>query len=115
MGDWGLFLLVILAIVASFGMGRLSVLMAPQSPVLVQNTASAAQVGVGGGVEQGTYPVGAVEGMYVASNTGETYYFPWCAGALKISPEKRRWFMDEKAAQKAGYRAAKNCKGMDSQ
>lgn len=51
-------------------------------------------------------------GMYMASRTGKVYYFPWCASAINIAPENRRWFATEKAAQKAGYRAAKNCRGL---
>jgi hypothetical protein len=107
LGEWAVFILVILAVIASFGLGRLSVLMAPEGPILVQNTASAGSGGVGQGLP--------VEGQFVGSKTGEIYYFPWCSGALKIPPESRVWFMDEKAAAKEGYRPAGNCKGMSSQ
>ena len=102
--DWGLFIVVILAVTASFGLGRLSVLKAPPGPILVQNTASAATPGRGA-----TLPIG---GSYVGAKSGDLYYFPWCAGALKIAPEDRRWFEDEQAAEKAGYRPAGNCRGM---
>lgn len=115
LGEWGLFLVVILAVMTAFGLGRLSVLMAPQSPVLVQNTASAALSVEAGGVGQAGTRLGPIEGAYVGARTGATYYFPWCAGALKIAPENRVWFMDEAAAQKAGYRAAGNCRGMEAQ
>ncbi len=115
LSEGGLFLVVILAVVSAFGMGRLSVLMAPQSPVLVQNTASAALSTTGGGDRQAKAIQGAIEGSFVGSKTGQIYYFPWCAGALKIQPSSRVWFMDERAAEKAGYRAAGNCKGMASQ
>ena len=105
LGEWGLFILVILAITGAFGLGRLSVLEAPKGAILVQNTALAASAGVPGDL--------AVGGMYEGSKTGDIYYFPWCSGATKIAPEDRRWFADEKAAQKAGYHPAGNCKGMD--
>ncbi len=110
--EWGLFLVVVLAVVTAFGMGRLSVLMAPQSPVLVQNMASAALSVEGRRVGQEDTEMGPIKGSYVGAKNGEIYFFPWCAGALKIAPDNRVWFMDEIAAQKAGYRAAGNCKGM---
>ncbi len=108
--EWGLFLLVILAVTAAFGLGRLSVLMAPKSPLLVQNTASAAIASI----EETGSTLGLIQGAYLGSSTGHLYYFPWCAAASKIPPEMRRWFIDEKAAVKAGYQPASNCKGMGS-
>jgi hypothetical protein len=101
LGEWGLTILIILAVFASFGLGRLSATMAPKSPVIVKNAASA---GVWSGMEPG--------GMYVASKTGAVYYFPWCSGVDKIAPENRLWFATEKAAVQAGYRPAGNCKGL---
>ncbi len=107
MGEWGIFILVILAVTGAFGLGRLSVLMAPKVPILAQNGASAAS----------TMPGEAqpVFGAYVGSKRGRIYYFPWCAGATRIAPEDRRWFVSSDAAEKAGYRAAGNCKGMGSE
>ncbi len=104
LGDWGLFILVILAVTASFGLGRLSVLVGAQGPILSQNTASAATSQVGEAIPP--------KGAYVGSKSGDLYYFPWCSGATKIAPEMRRWFADEKAAQKAGYRQGKGCRGL---
>lgn len=100
-GEWGLIILVILAVAASFGMGRLSVLMGPKPAISVQNAAAVATADplhLGGG--------------YVASRTGQNYYFPWCAGAQSIATDNQRWFATEAAAQKAGYRPAKNCRGL---
>jgi hypothetical protein len=112
LGDWGVFFVVILAVIGAFGLGRLSVLNAPQNAVVVQNTASPmAPAGAGGQGLPGTLS-GPVAGAYVASKTGSYYYFPWCTDALKIAPEMRRWFVDEKAAQGAGYAPAQNCRGM---
>jgi hypothetical protein len=105
LGDWGLFILVILAVTASFGMGRLSVLLAPNRAILTQNTASAASDATGAGQ--------AIQGAYIGSKTGSLYYYPWCSGAQRIAPEDRRWFVDEKAAQKAGYRPGSGCKGLE--
>ncbi|TSC63170.1 MAG: hypothetical protein Athens041674_313 [Parcubacteria group bacterium Athens0416_74] len=100
-GEWGLFLALTLVILASFGLGRLSALV-DAKPLVELHTASleAGQEGM------------ATGGQYVASRTGSTYYFPWCAGAQKIAPASERWFATEEAAKAAGYRPAKNCKGL---
>ena len=104
LGEWGLFILVILAVTGAFGLGRLSVLEAPNGPILVKNEALASS----------SIP-GPVSGAYLGSKSGDLYYFPWCTDAAKIPPELRRWFADEAAAKKAGYRPATNCRGMVSQ
>ncbi len=101
-GEWGLGMAVILAVLAAFGLGRLSALMGPKPLVEVQNAAAAASAAA---------PV-RVGGGYIAALGGEVYYFPWCSGALSIPPEKQRFFSTEAAAKKAGYRAAKNCRGL---
>lgn len=104
-GEWGLIVLISLAIMASFGLGRLSALVEAK-PLINVHTASAAA-----GAALGT-PM-APGGQFVASRTGAVYYYPWCSGALQIKPENERWFVLEKDAQAAGYRAAKNCKGLE--
>jgi hypothetical protein len=99
-GEWGLFLLIILALLAAFGLGRLSVLIEPK-PLIEPHTALSGD----------PMPM-APGGQYVASRTGSVYYFPWCSGAEKIATQNERWFPTEIAAQAAGYRPAKNCKGL---
>ena len=51
-------------------------------------------------------------GMYVASKNGEAYYLPWCGGVKRIKEENRVWFASKIEAESAGYRPAKNCKGI---
>ena len=106
LGEAGLFIIVLLAITAAFGIGRLSVLKAPESPILAQNGAATAI--------RTAYEDLPIKGSYLGSKNGHFYYFPWCTDAAKIPPELRRWFADEKSAQKAGYEPATNCKGMGS-
>lgn len=101
--EWGLFGLIFLVSVASFGLGRLSVLVEAKPLISVSEAAS------------GAIPALAKGGYYVASRTGSTYYFPWCAGAEKIAPANERWFKTEAEAKAAGYRPAKNCKGLTVQ
>lgn len=60
--------------------------------------------------EQGSVvPIG--DTGYVASRTGSTYFFPWCATAQKMNPVNKIYFETREAAEKAGYRAG-NCKGL---
>lgn len=100
-GEWGLFALILLVALGSFGLGRLSVIYEGK-PLIGVSQASAAA----------TAPIMAFGGQFVASRTGAVYYYPWCSGATKIKPENQRWFASEEAAQKAGFRPAKNCKGL---
>lgn len=101
LGEWGLFALITLAIAASFGLGRLSALVDSRPLVEVR----AAQAGAAAAIAPG--------GLYVASKSGSTYYYPWCSGAERIAQQNQRWFRSEEEAQKAGFRPAKNCKGLE--
>ena len=99
--QWGLITLVVLMSIVSFGLGRLSMLEAVR-PVVSVGQANPLST------PRGMY----IGGLYVAAATGEVYYFPWCGAVEKIAPANRRWFKTEKDAKAAGYRAAKNCKGL---
>lgn len=102
-GEWGILALILLAAAASFGLGRLSALEGARPAVsVVQASAAASALSVAPG------------GLLEASKTGTVYYYPWCAGVAKISPQNARWFSSEKAAQAAGLHPAKNCKGLIS-
>lgn len=54
-----------------------------------------------------------IGGLFVASKKGSTYNYPWCSGARAIAVENKIWFKSIEDAQQAGYRAAKNCKGLE--
>jgi hypothetical protein len=99
--DWGLFSLILVATLASFGLGRVSALIEAKPVVSVAQAASlkAPQTLVEGGLIE-------------ASRSGSVYYYPWCSGALKIAPSNQRWFASVAAAKAAGCTPAKNCKGL---
>jgi hypothetical protein len=99
-GEWGIPVIVILVGLASFGLGRLSALEGAKPVVSVGNASAAAA------------PAIAVGGLIVASRTGSSYHYPWCAGADTIKEGNKVWFKDEAAAQKAGYKPAQNCRGL---
>lgn len=102
LAEWGIFALIILATLGSFGLGRLSALEA-RKPLITVSEAS--QTALVGSLTQG--------GMVVGSRNGQTYSYPWCAGASQIAPANQRVFASADAAKKAGYRPAKNCKGLE--
>ena len=104
MGEWGLVAIVFFVALASFGLGRLSALEGARPPVSITRAPEDQKV-----------RAMTLGGQFVASRTGSAYYYPWCAGATKILPQNQRWFQSEEAARKAGYAAAKNCKGLSAQ
>ena len=99
--DWGLFLVLVVLCVGSFALGRLSALIEARPLITLAEAPS----------ERPVLPL-TMGGLLVASWSGTVYYYPWCAGAQSIKPANQRWFTDEKSAQAAGYRAAKNCQGL---
>lgn len=99
--EWGTFAIVVLVALASFGLGQLSAI-EDARPV----------VSVGQADTTGKPATLYMGGLYVASRSGSVYYYPWCSGAQKILPANQIWFADEGAAQRAGYRPAKGCKGL---
>lgn len=101
LGEWGVFALILLSILVAFTLGRLSVLVEAKPLIEVHEPSQEGRV---------TTMLG---GQFVAALGGTVYYFPWCGGADKIATKNQRWFASEAAAKAAGYRAAKNCKGLE--
>jgi hypothetical protein len=99
--DFGYAAIVLLVGVSAFGLGRISALEAARPAVAILEAPVLTQ-------PQGM----ASGGLVVASRSGSVYYFPWCGGAGNISTQNQRWFKSEEAARAAGYRPAKNCKGL---
>ncbi len=103
-GQWGLIVMVFLTSAGSFCLGRLSALEDARPPVSIREAP----------IDQKLLAI-PLGGQFVGSRTGGVYYYPWCAGAQKIPDASQVWFSSEEAAQKAGYQAAKNCKGLAGQ
>ena len=101
LGDYGLFGLIFALVLLSFGLGRLSALEEVKPPISIIHAAKM-------DAPEGMY----LGGQFVAARGGTVYYYPWCGGAEKIAPGSQVWFATEAAAQKAGFRPAKNCKGL---
>ena len=92
---------------SSFGLGRLSVDLKPNPPLVVTDNAASPPM------EQQSIP-GAVintDKKVVASRNGTTYYFMWCSGVQRIKEENKIWFPTKEAAEIAGLTLAGNCRG----
>lgn len=103
-GEWGLVAIVFLVALASFGLGRLSALESARPPVAITQAP----------VDVSPRAI-TLGGLVVAARTGSVYYYPWCSGAGNIASQNERWFKSEEEAERAGYRPAKNCKGLSAQ
>lgn len=113
--EWGIVLVVVLVGLASFGLGRLSAQEGAKTPVSVTQASAAASASSGAqnkaisgdseGLREGT-------GEVVASKNGTVYHLPWCSGAQRISVSNLVTFSSEAEAKAAGFRPAKNCKGL---
>lgn len=106
--------------VASFGLGRQSILEADsekssvkqQDSVVVQSanlTPTTTPLSPTPVIE--SKPVSGV-GEVVASKSGSKYHLPTCAGAKQIKPENLISFASASVAEAAGYSPAANCKGL---
>ena len=96
--DTAVVLLLVLASLASFGLGYLS----------------AASRGQGAGLAecQSSLATTSAAGALVASRSGTKYYLPWCAGAARIAEANRIWFQSPADATAQGYTPAANCPGI---
>lgn len=105
--------LIFLVGMASFGLGRLSVLWPQKEPIRIEEPRDLAGISVpasnsANSSESAVKP----RGKYVASKSGASYHYPWCQGALKIKEGNKIWFQTKEEAEKAGYKPAGNCEGL---
>jgi hypothetical protein len=96
--DYAIVAVLLLASLASFGLGYLAGTEAGQGSLLPVSEAP------GAGAE--------TSGQFVASRSGTKYYLPWCAGADRISDANKIWFASESEARAAGYEPASGCDGL---
>ncbi len=107
--------IIFLVSLASFGLGRLSILWPEKEPVRITNNQDVitATADSGEGRVETASVVPALRGKYVASQNGTAYHFPWCPGATRIKEENKIWFDTKEEAEGRGYRPAANCEGLD--
>jgi hypothetical protein len=111
--------IVISASVASFYLGKLSMIEAEKKPIKIER--EEAVEALEREPERITYPeplplpnskASSTLNTYVGSRSGSKYHLPGCPGAKMISEANKIWFGSKTEAEKAGYSPAGNCKGI---
>jgi len=110
--DWFIVATVILVALIAFGIGRLT---APKAaPIQIKNLEETSIEDI---ENQGQIYSPATEqsdvGQVVGSKNSDKYHLPDCPGAKQISEENKIWFDSIEAAEKAGYKPAGNCPGLN--
>jgi hypothetical protein len=115
---------VFLVGMASFGLGRISVVWQTYPPVeitdpsgqLIKNTGATVSGPHIQALEASqtisTQQVAASEAQVVASKNGTAYHLMTCPGALQIKDANKVYFKTRADAEAAGYKAAGNCPGL---
>ena len=112
--------IIILVGIASFGLGRLSIVREHKIPVRIEypeqiaanvlsttdNIQGETEITQGGRIDQ------SFAGALVGSKNGSKYHFPWCSGAQRTKEKNKIWFASKEEAERAGYTPAANCKGL---
>lgn len=109
--DLAVGVLLILAMIVSFLLGRLS--KDAKNAIIIEPSG-----GKTNQIEPVAYTIDNVKEQaiksgidsIVASKRGSKYYFIWCSGAKTLSETNKIYFDSETSAQNAGYSLATNCK-----
>lgn len=109
--------IIFLVSIASFGLGRLSILWPTKEPITIENYEAGIMnqektAAVENTVPNSKFTISDSDGKYVASKNGTAYHYPWCPGALKIKEENKIWFNTKEEAENKGYKPAGNCDGL---
>ena len=122
--DWLITFAVIGAVaIASFGLGRISVLnekipqlkplpLAVQSDLNANESTTSTIANTSGQSSGQTQSIGNPNGPhnFVASKNGTKYYPVGCAWANRIKDANKVWFASTKEAEAAGYQRTQRCK-----
>ena len=111
--------LVFLVSMASFGLGRLSVIWPAKEPIQIEQVSglsklselSQPKTSELNSLNQLNSP-NQLPGNFVASRNGSSYHLPTCPGAKQIKDENKIWFPSAEAARATGYKPAGNCPGL---
>lgn len=117
-------LILVLVLALAYGLGVIALGFQEKSPITITYQelpvpvevssvpASAAAAVTSGLTASPSTASSKSDQMVVASKKGTKYHLPTCSGAKTISAENKITFPNAKAAEKAGYGPAKNCKGL---
>ena len=111
--DLFLILIIILIALIFFGIGRLT---SPKSePIQIMNLEKASVEDIKPlekGISEETYK-GDYQGEVLGSINSDKYHLPDCPGAKQINEKNKVWFDSIQDAEKAGYKPAGNCLGLN--
>lgn len=102
--------------IASFGLGRLSVLDTHIQPALTITGQSASAIASSSSANKTSSPSSTVitqsgiQKKYLASKNGKLYYPSSCKASNRIKEENRVWFESPQDAERAGYTSSASCK-----
>ena len=108
-------IIVVLVGIASFSLGRASVIENSPKPSTVQSSLPAAVTLAPADIKAVPAPQAkaatekAAGGELVGSKSGTKYHLPTCPGAKQIKAENKIFFASREAAEAAGYKPAANC------
>ena len=106
-------LTIIFVALIFFGIGRLT---SPKSePIQIINLEKASVEDIKPlekGINEKTYQ-GDYKGKVLGSVNSDKYHLPECPGAKQISEKNKIWFDSPEEAEKAGYKPAANCPGLN--
>lgn len=114
--EWAAAVLVVVIGLGGFMLGRISAQESHNLPIVIETPVLSTGVGEMGSrkvqAAAVSLPLNEEGGQLVASKNGSSYHLPWCAGAKSISDKNKIYFSSEEEAKAAGYKPAKNCKGL---
>jgi hypothetical protein len=105
---------VVLMIVISFNLGKLSANNNSKTPITVSQQNAAKQANLLSQANKNTSAIAkdyTTTPVYASKNSKDKlYHFPWCSGASKIAEKNKLTFTNEATAKATGYSLAGNCK-----
>lgn len=102
--------MIVLVSIASFGLGRVSVL---QTDTILNKASPTTALRQLEPLSVGDLGTDLLDTLVVASQSGTKYHLPTCPGVKQIKIENRIEFSSIKEAKAAGYRPAGNCPGLE--
>ncbi len=108
-------LILIFVAISSFGLGRLSSERNQRTPIILGSFKIENPQVIDAKISNILVAPASikVEEIIVASKNGKSYYLTSCASAKKISAENKITFASRELAEKAGYKPAQTCKGLN--
>ena len=100
--------LLVFSIFFGFGLGRLSKITERKTPITIEYPIETVLNATN--TSKTITKTGTLD--FVASKNGTKYYFSWCSGVSKISPQNIVKFATREEAERSGYSKAANCPGL---